>query len=71
MPDSRWKATERRIAALLSGARFPVTGRQRGAASDVLVQAEWSGDDEAEIPRHRMPAEGRSEGETGGKVTRK
>ncbi len=26
MPDKRWKATERRIAALLSGRRVPVSG---------------------------------------------
>jgi len=30
MPDTRWKATERRIAALLGGRRVPVSGRGRG-----------------------------------------
>lgn len=35
MPGKRWKATERRIAALLGGARVPVSGRGRGDAPDV------------------------------------
>ncbi len=35
MPERRWKATERRIAALLGGARVPATGRQRGDAPDL------------------------------------
>ncbi len=35
MPDKRWKATERRIAALLGGRRVPVSGRGRGDQPDV------------------------------------
>jgi len=35
MPDRAWKATERRVGALLGGRRVPVTGRQRGSAPDV------------------------------------
>jgi hypothetical protein len=35
MGDKRWKATERRIAALLGGRRVPVSGRGRGDAPDV------------------------------------
>lgn len=35
MPERRWKATERRIAALLGGKRVPVSGRGRGDAPDV------------------------------------
>ncbi len=35
MPDTRWKATERRIAALLGGRRVPVSGRGRGDAPDI------------------------------------
>ncbi len=35
MSDSRWKATERRIAALLGGRRVPVSGRGRGDQPDV------------------------------------
>jgi hypothetical protein len=35
MSDSRWKATERKIAALLGGRRVPVSGRGRGDAPDV------------------------------------
>lgn len=35
MTDPRWKATERRIAALLGGRRVPVSGRARGDAPDV------------------------------------
>lgn len=30
-----WKASERRIAAILGGKRIPVTGRERGSAPDV------------------------------------
>ena len=30
-----WKASERRIAAILGGERVPVTGRERGSAPDV------------------------------------
>ena len=32
---SRWKATERKVAAILGGERVPVSGRQRGSAPDV------------------------------------
>lgn len=39
MSDTAWKATERRIAALLGGRRVPVTGRGRGDAPD--VQHAW------------------------------
>ncbi len=35
MPERRWKATERKIAALLGGRRVPVSGRGRGEAPDV------------------------------------
>ncbi len=35
MTDKRWKATERRIAALLGGRRVPVSGRGRGDQPDV------------------------------------
>jgi hypothetical protein len=35
MPDTRWKATERRIAALLGGRRVPVSGRGRGDQPDI------------------------------------
>ncbi len=35
MPDKRWKATERRVAALLGGRRVPVSGRGRGDAPDI------------------------------------
>jgi hypothetical protein len=35
MADKRWKATERRIAALLGGRRVPVSGRGRGDAPDI------------------------------------
>jgi len=35
MTDKRWKATERRIAALLGGRRVPVSGRGRGDAPDI------------------------------------
>ena len=35
MPERRWKATERKIAALLGGRRVPVSGRGRGDAPDV------------------------------------
>jgi len=35
MSDSRWKATERRIAALLGGRRVPVSGRGRGDQPDI------------------------------------
>jgi len=35
MADKRWKATERRIAALLGGRRVPVSGRGRGNAPDI------------------------------------
>ena len=35
MSDKRWKATERRIAALLGGRRVPVSGRGRGDAPDI------------------------------------
>ena len=35
MPESRWKATERKVAALLGGARVPVSGRARGDQPDV------------------------------------
>ncbi len=35
MSDKRWKATERRIAALLGGRRVPVSGRGRGDQPDV------------------------------------
>jgi len=33
--DKRWKATERRIAALLGGRRVPVSGRGRGDQPDI------------------------------------
>ncbi len=35
MSDKRWKATERRIAALLGGRRVPVSGRGRGDQPDI------------------------------------
>ena len=35
MSDTRWKATERRIAALLGGRRVPVSGRGRGDQPDI------------------------------------
>jgi hypothetical protein len=35
MTDQRWKATERKIAALLGGRRVPVSGRGRGDAPDI------------------------------------
>ncbi len=35
MSDTRWKATERRIAALVGGRRVPVSGRARGDAPDI------------------------------------
>lgn len=35
MTERRWKATERRIAALLGGQRVPVSGRGRGDQPDV------------------------------------
>ncbi len=35
MPDTRWKATERRVATVLGGKRVPVSGRGRGDAPDV------------------------------------
>ena len=35
MPDKRWKATERKIAALLGGRRVPVSGRGRGDQPDI------------------------------------
>ncbi len=35
MSDKRWKATERRIAALLGGTRVPVSGRGRGDQPDI------------------------------------
>jgi hypothetical protein len=35
MSDTRWKATERRVATLLGGQRVPVSGRGRGDAPDV------------------------------------
>ena len=35
MTDKRWKATERKIAALLGGRRVPVSGRGRGAQPDI------------------------------------
>ena len=35
MPDTRWKATERRVAALLGGRRVPVSGRGRGDQPDI------------------------------------
>jgi hypothetical protein len=35
MSDSRWKATERKIAGLLGGRRVPVSGRGRGDAPDI------------------------------------
>jgi hypothetical protein len=35
MGDKRWKATERRIAALLGGKRVPVSGRGRGDQPDI------------------------------------
>ncbi len=35
MAEKRWKATERRIAALLGGQRVPVSGRGRGDQPDV------------------------------------
>ena len=31
-----WKQAERRIASILGGVRFPVSGRRRGDAPDVL-----------------------------------
>ncbi len=36
MGDKRWKATERRIAALLGGRRVPVSGRGRGDQPDIV-----------------------------------
>ncbi len=35
MSDTRWKATERRVASLLGGRRVPVSGRGRGDQPDV------------------------------------
>jgi hypothetical protein len=35
MTEKAWKYAERRIAALLGGARVPVSGRGRGDAPDV------------------------------------
>jgi hypothetical protein len=35
MADKRWKATERRIAALLGGRRVPVSGRGRGDQPEI------------------------------------
>lgn len=35
MGDKRWKAIERRIAALLGGRRVPVSGRGRGDQPDI------------------------------------
>jgi len=35
MGDQRWKATERKIAALLGGRRVPVSGRGRGDQPDI------------------------------------
>lgn len=35
MTDKRWKATERKIAALLGGRRVPVSGRGRGDQPDI------------------------------------
>jgi hypothetical protein len=35
MADKRWKATERRIAALVGGRRVPVSGRGRGDQPDI------------------------------------
>lgn len=35
MRSSAWKATELRVAKLLSGVRVPVSGRQRGATPDI------------------------------------
>ncbi len=35
MADKRWKATERRIAAVLGGTRVPVSGRGRGDQPDI------------------------------------
>lgn len=35
MGDKRWKATERKVAALLGGRPVPVSGRGRGDAPDV------------------------------------
>ncbi len=35
MPDTRWKATERRVASLLGGRRVPVSGRGRGDQPDI------------------------------------
>lgn len=34
-PEKSWKATERRVAAILGGERVPVNGRIRGSAPDV------------------------------------
>jgi hypothetical protein len=39
MPDTPWKAAERRIAAILGGRRVPVSGRSRGDAPD--IQHDW------------------------------
>jgi uncharacterized protein YfaP (DUF2135 family) len=36
-----WKATERKVAALLGGQRVPVTGRARGDAPDI-AHPDWS-----------------------------
>lgn len=36
-----WKATERKVAAILGGERVPVTGRQRGSAPDI-AHSVWS-----------------------------
>lgn len=35
MSEKRWKAFERRVAAILGGRRVPVTGRSRGDAPDI------------------------------------
>jgi hypothetical protein len=35
MADKRWKATARRIAALVGGRRVPVSGRGRGDQPDI------------------------------------
>ncbi len=41
---SRWKATERRVAAYLGGERVPVTGRtgERGMATPDIDHGMWS-----------------------------
>jgi hypothetical protein len=39
--DKRWKATERRIVALVGGRRVPVSGRGRGDQRDIAQPWLW------------------------------